>query len=437
MITLPRRCELVVIALTSLLFILPGCDLADVGPTTPLDQVTKDTNELAIGPYDRELFNIARDYPGFGGMFFDESGALIVYLTEPDAHLTSSVSKSSLAGRLQSLIGSSSSDAAKAATINVLQGQYDFRELAELKTSLVDILDFSHVVLVDIDERINRLVIGVKSDASVDQVEEIVAKSGLPTEAIAIQIIEPKKSMATLSSKIRPLSGGLKTERSGSGFDKLCTLGFNVVHGTYGKGFITNSHCTKARGGNQGTIFYQPEKGLITTNEIGTEAIDPDWTSTARGCPAGMLCRESDAAYIDYSVSPSGATVGRIMKTQYPGTYSGSTTISGPYFYINGENPYAVVGQQVNKMGHATGWTQGNVVRACADEGVAGTNYWLFCQTDVTAGSAGGDSGSPVFQIISGNSVQLNGILWGGTGTEFGYSPIHLIEREIGAFDTY
>ena len=51
---------------------------------------------------------------------------------------------------------------------------------------------------------------------------------------------------------------------------------------------------------------------------------------------------------------------------------------------------------------------------------------------------AGGDSGSPVFRINHNGQVTLLGNLWGGnsSGTQFVYSPIANIERELGPLTT-
>jgi hypothetical protein len=94
------------------------------------------------------------------------------------------------------------------------------------------------------------------------------------------------------------------------------------------------------------------------------------------------------------------------------------------------------VGQTVNKVGRTTGWTQGLVTNTCVNTGVSGSNIVQLCQTFVSAGVGGGDSGSPVFRGTS--SVTLVGILWGGnsSGTQFVYSPIANIEQELGALTT-
>jgi len=89
-------------------------------------------------------------------------------------------------------------------------------------------------------------------------------------------------------------------------------------------------------------------------------------------------------------------------------------------------------------VARTTGWTAGNITNTCATVNVSGSNVQLRCQTLVTNSSAtivsGGDSGSPVFKITSGDNVTLIGILWGGSGTStFVFSPLKSIQDELGA----
>jgi hypothetical protein len=49
-----------------------------------------------------------------------------------------------------------------------------------------------------------------------------------------------------------------------------------------------------------------------------------------------------------------------------------------------------------------------------------------------------GDSGSPVFAIVSGNDVRLVGILWGGSGSRtFIYSPLNQVKLELNGLSTF
>ena len=69
---------------------------------------------------------------------------------------------------------------------------------------------------------------------------------------------------------------------------------------------------------------------------------------------------------------------------------------------------------------------------------VSGTNVTQICQNFVSATVGSGDSGSPVFQIISGNDVRLVGILWGGSGSQsLVFSPLNQIEQELGGLTTF
>jgi hypothetical protein len=65
---------------------------------------------------------------------------------------------------------------------------------------------------------------------------------------------------------------------------------------------------------------------------------------------------------------------------------------------------------------------------------VSGSNITQLCQNFVSATVGSGDSGSPVFQIVSGDNVRPVGILWGGSGSRsFVYSPISNIRSELGS----
>ena len=55
----------------------------------------------------------------------------------------------------------------------------------------------------------------------------------------------------------------------------------------------------------------------------------------------------------------------------------------------------------------------------------------------MSASVGSGDSGSPVFAISSGTNVTLLGILWGGSGSSFVFSPLSNIEGELGALTTF
>jgi hypothetical protein len=267
-------------------------------------------------------------------------------------------------------------------------------------------------------------------------VKQAIARLGIPASAVIVEWTAPIRLAATLRSRVRPVRGGLQINFT----QFICTLGFNALKNGVSS-FITNSHCTKTQGGNQGTLYYQPLSSTANSF-IGTEAADPNYFQGGV-CPAGRKCRYSDAARATYNSGVS-FSLGQIARTTSRGALTGSITIStaNPFFTITAERANPVAGAQANKIGRTTGWTFGQISATCVAVNVSGTNITQLCQSLVGAGVGAGDSGSPVFSRSgTGGNVTLLGILWGGSsdGTLFAFSPMSGIERsgELGALKTF
>jgi hypothetical protein len=173
----------------------------------------------------------------------------------------------------------------------------------------------------------------------------------------------------------------------------------------------------------------------VNPTVIAVEVADPNYLEGIPGCSAGKVCRKSDASRALYN-SSTASTQGVIAKTT--GVNSGSLTLAASNFTITAQdNTNTSFSGTVNKVGRTTGWTAGTVSGTCVTVNVSGSNVQQQCQTLVTNNSANivgaGDSGSPVFQITSGDNVTLIGILWGGGGsTQFVFSPLKNIQDELG-----
>ncbi len=359
---------------------------------------------------------LAQGVPGFGGFFFDASGAPTVYLRDPGQH---AAVERALAPFLQA-------EGLSRAAVQVRPGDFDWSQLERWFGQATEaVLAERGGVFVDADEAANRVRIGVER-GYVARARGLVARLGIPAAAVLVEETEPIHLAASLRDRVRPIVGGLQINFPGY----LCTLGFNAVRNSQNS-FITNSHCTKTQGGTEGTPYWQPTQ-TVDPVQIGTEVDDPGYFRRTNGCPKGRRCRWSDASRAAYA-SGIQFTLGRIAQTT--GANNNSVTISGS-FSITAEGS-ASVGQTVNKVGRTTGWTQGAVTNTCVNTGVSGTNIVQLCQTFVSARVGAGDSGSPVFRGTSG--VTLVGILWGGnsSGTQFVFSPISNIERELGALQTF
>jgi hypothetical protein len=292
-----------------------------------------------------------------------------------------------------------------------------------------EVMALRGTVFADHDEEGGRLVFGVEHAAASRGVEQVLSRRGIPASAYVIRVVPPIHQVATLRDRFRPTQGGIQIHFG----QFLCTLGFNADDGT-SRSFITNSHCSGKQGGVQGTQYFQPLSSVDPT-VIATEAEDPQYFRGG-ACPRGRKCRRSDAARALYAAGTA-STRGVIAKTSGPN--NGSITASGTFTIGSQDNTTTTFanGTTVNKVGRTTGWTQGEVNGSCATVNVSGTNITQLCQTLVSRQGAvlvgGGDSGSGVF-IGTGSSVQLVGILWGGSGdgSLFVFSPLKNIRDEIG-----
>jgi len=290
-----------------------------------------------------------------------------------------------------------------------------------------EVLALPGTVFADHDEVRGKLVFGVENDNPIPGIQRALAARGLSSDEYVIEHAEPIRMLATLRDRFRPTQAGTQIHFGGY----LCTMGFNVDHAG-GRSFITNSHCTNNQGGVEGTQYYQPVSSVDPT-VIATEVADPTYSSV--GCSRGKVCRRSDSSRELYDPNIESSR-GVIAKTT--GVNSGSLTTSGFFTITEQENNTSSFSGRVDKVGRTTGWTQGTVTGTCVNVNVSGSNIQQLCQTLVTNNSAAivgaGDSGSPAFQIVTGDNVRLVGILWGGGGnTQFVFSPLKNIQEELGA----
>jgi len=367
----------------------------------------------------------ARQVPGFGGFFLDRSGNPTLYLTRG----------SSRAPAERLLAGYLSSRGLTAAAVRVLEGRYRWQQLERWQAQAsVEALALSGAVFVDNDETSNQVRIGVENLGAVGQVRAAVARLHIPDEAVIVERADPIVQVASLQNVVdRPVRAGVQINFPGF----LCSVGFNATSGTQ-RSFVTASHCTTTQGGVESTPYWQPLRSTQPT-QIATEVADPVYRKGLPGCPKSKLCRFSDASRAAY-INGADQALGGIARTS--GANNGSLEITGT-FSISANDCAArggclTVGTRVNKVGRTTGWTAGAITNTCVHTGVQGTRFAQLCQTFVSAGVGGGDSGSDVFQV-TGTTVKLAGVLWGGNsgGTQFVYSPFGNVTSELGPLVTH
>lgn len=290
-----------------------------------------------------------------------------------------------------------------------------------------EVLALPGTVYADHDEVRGKLVFAVANDGPVAGIQRSLAARGISPDDYLIVHSEPIVMLSTLRDKFRPTQAGTQIHFG----NYLCSMGFNADHAD-GRSFITASHCTNHQGGVEGTQYYQPLSSVDPT-VIATEVADPEYVAGGV-CSPGKVCRRSDASRELYSGSVASSR-GVIAKTT--GLNTGSLTTSGFFSVTEQDNSNTNFSGTIHKVGRTTGWTAGTVTGTCINVNVSGSNIQQICQTLVTNNSAsivaGGDSGSPTFQIVSGDNVRLVGILWGGGGdTQFVFSPLKNVQDELG-----
>jgi hypothetical protein len=394
-------------------------------PTSPDTSPAPAAARSSQGPELPSAAAFARQVPGFGGYFLSRDGAPTVYLTRG----------SSRAPADRMLAGYLGARGLSTAAIHVLEGRYRWDQLQRWQEAATpEALAVPGAVFVDNDETTNRVLVGVESMGAAGRVRAAVARLGIPDDAVIVQRADPIRQVFTLQNIVdRPVRAGVQINFPGF----LCSVGFNATSGTQ-RSFVTASHCTTTQGGVESTPYWQPLQSVNGT-QIATEVADPAYVRNGAGCPRGRKCRVSDASRAAY-INGANQALGLIARTS--GANNGSLEITGS-FTISADDCSTLggclaTGTTVNKVGRTTGWTAGGITNTCVNTGVSGTNIVQLCQTFVSAGVGGGDSGSDVFQI-TGSSVKLAGILWGGNsgGTQFVFSPFANVTRDLGPLTTH
>lgn len=372
---------------------------------------------------DDRLANVAKQVPGFGGLYSDSDGTTKVYMLGQSGPVDGAT-MSFLSSVIDNEVGGG--QRLSESGYEVIEGQYSFLDLHSWHKQIAPaVLNLPEVAHTDINDFTNRLEIGITDEPGAkEKVEEHLSKLEIPFEAV--RYVKSKPVDLELRNFRRPLRGGLQINFGGF----LCTLGF-IADRQGVRGFVTNSHCTNVQGGVENTVYHQPSASG-TTNRVGQEIADPTYF-TGGSCPAGRRCRFSDSSFarVPHPSGPAVATVRGSIARPAVGSFNWNGVDT---FTITAEAA-PVVGQAITKVGRTTGRTTGTVQQTCANFNVSGSNITQLCQSRGSFASAGGDSGSPVFRITALPNVTLVGIHWGSGGV---FSPITGIQMagELGAVTT-
>lgn len=257
---------------------------------------------------DDQFAEVAAGAPGFGGVFVDSAGSLVIKVTvDADRKQVMTALQSVASGDLlRSAAGASSYP-----LVRFEDAQYDVRDLIRWRSGLRGAW-LEGITLVDVDERANRLRLGVRDETVAGLLRARLSKLAVPLDAVLIRVMPPDVQRSTVGDRFRPIPGGVRSSYVYDAFGSsgACTVMANVIT-DLGLGFVIPGHCSYRQGGSPDmTSHYQ--NTVSPSNFVGYELVD----SPVHSCPENTDggCRYADAAFVGYD-SSSFAQLGYIART--------------------------------------------------------------------------------------------------------------------------
>ncbi len=295
--------------------------------------------------------------------------------------------------------------------VRVASADYGFAELRiQYETLRTEVLAIPGAAMTDIDESVNRIVIGLEDRSAAEQVWSALDFLDVPLDIVQLKETGPIEPLAlTLQDEVRPLEGGLQIRSTDSQLNlgEFSTFSFNAYRDGV-QGFVTCSHCTLIEGMVENSVIWQHSE-TAGGDRVGIEWIDPPYVPWPR-CPLGRVCRYSDTAWIIHQAGD--ATLGGIKRTKPL-----DLDIVNSWRITAESSSPPLLGTELPKVGRTTATTSGPTSRTCFDVNKTRTNLTLFCRYSVAAQARSGDGGSPLFRLnkgVANQAVELHGVLWGG-----------------------
>lgn len=386
------------------------------------------------------------ELPGFGGFFISDVGHVVVYM-KPAAHTPDALVRSTLyqayLNRPEKYVREAMANANNA---EIRPGQFSLSELIAIENAIshspVRIPEYEGV---GTSIATNRVVLGLFSMDSTDQVKSSLAKLGVPDSAVVIEAWESGQTLSSWTSDIRPLRGGisievnnrtLSTSSQGSAGFNVFVSGDTSVNYLLGSAHMVNE--TFGTNGQVGDTIYQPTRAGDSV-PVGFVAYNPAWSTTGCGYLPGTtvpvdFCPTADVMLVGYTGTATGQRA--IGTSDYEGLNGGvgSQHIHGWYAVEGVAIPeYIPVTDtgKIHKSGYKTGTTTGGLLLPVVQyiqfvpwntPGYSKTVLYTNMTRIDRIGFGVGDSGGPVFVENHGSGAP--------------YYAVGIVAIGLGAVDT-
>lgn len=354
--------------------------------------------------------NLAHTVQGYGGTIYDDNNDLVVLVKGGQVN---SFLRSEALGMLRRTRRPLKNRRGADIQVRFANVAFGFEELAQWRDTVFDrVWAIPGVTSLDLDEAQNRIIIGRNANTTDATILSLTDQLGVPRSAIGVTVatgVELTQSK-NLVQEFRPIVGGIQIGPSG------CTAGIPALQDGI-QIIITASHCTDVDYEWDGGPFTQPRFGNAING--AAEVSDPG-TYFCGSAFYWEHCITADAAA--YGVGDASLGLGLIAHPMNARPYDwpeepNQLVVSDamPTFHVVGTIETLMVNESVEKVSVTTGWTYGPVRQTCVDRRTNGVK--LVCQDLADLNGGPGDSGGPVFRILSsadaqGQQVLFAGILW-------------------------
>src|SRR5689334_18855009 len=282
------------IAIAGVVGMLAACSREPVGPVNqnkPVQPPMDARSHLAAAAagrtargFEDEILRLENAVPGFGGLFKDAQGRVVVYLPTATDRAAALRQLGAAASSLKA--DNSLRNDLRAGRVLVRDGRFPFSQLVAWQGQVLGLLKGGEGVRgVDADESTNRVRITLLDGTSRNALDQALASSGIPNDAILVDFGNPLFTSSVLTDRFRPTGGGIQIANS----TELCTLGFPVTTVTYHEtGYLTAAHCSDGGAGNTGGTMYQNTNAA--GNQYGTVSLNPAPDRTDAGCMSNPRC---------------------------------------------------------------------------------------------------------------------------------------------------
>ncbi len=343
------------------------------------------------------FLRIESQLPGFGGLFIDSVGRVVVY--GPPAVADADIRAIVRTNALDLNLPEAYAPQLEVDGIRVLPAHYPFSHLLAWQQALASLGSLEDgIIAYDADEGQNRVGIGVANDDAAVTLFQRADSLGIPRSAITTYVTgvargEGFVADSFITDSLRPIRAGAEIRVSGG---QTCTMGFVVNGASWGAPipgrFLTAAHCVTGDPslGETGAGVFQDNASVTSVATIVANSAFNIWHPS---CGGYLRCAWADVAVAEGPFVLPWAAYG------WPRTrwITSGTRITG-VGSITGEAA-SIVGIYIERVGITSGSTGGYVAATCVSQPFAlvSESYMNLCASKVTGGSSGpGDSGGPV-----------------------------------------